>query len=107
MICRIWHGRTPRAKADAYAAFLRERAIPDYRSVAGNLDVSILRRDDGEVTHFLTVTTWVSEDAIRAFAGSDLLKAKYYPEDREFLLEFEAEVQHYLVSARSGGVDRG
>lgn len=107
MICRIWHGRTPRAKADAYAAFLRERAIPDYRSVAGNLDVSILRRDDGEVTHFLTVTTWESEDAIRAFAGSDLLKAKYYPEDREFLLEFEPEVQHFVVSARSAGVGRG
>ena len=37
MICRIWHGRTPRHKADAYASFLEQRAIPDYRSVAGNL----------------------------------------------------------------------
>lgn len=103
VICRIWHGRTPRAKADAYAAFLRERAIPDYRSVAGNLDVRILRQDDGEVTHFLTVTTWVSEEAIRAFAGSEILKAKYYPEDESFLLEFEPEVRHYVVCARGGG----
>jgi heme-degrading monooxygenase HmoA len=99
MICRMWHGRTPRSKADAYAFFLAQRAIPDYRSVAGNLDVAVLRRDEGEVTHFLTVTHWESEASIRAFAGDDLLKAKYYPEDAEFLLEFEPTVQHYEVAA--------
>ena len=99
MICRIWHGITPRDKADAYAAFLATRAIPDYRGVAGNIDVAILRRDDGDITHFLTVTHWVSEDAIRAFAGDDLLKAKYYPEDANFLLEYEARVQHFMVIA--------
>ncbi len=99
MICRIWHGRTPRSKADAYARFLADRAVSDYRSVPGNLNVAVLRRDDGEVAHFLTVTYWESEDAIRAFAGSDLLKAKYYPEDSEFLLEFEPLVQHFVVTA--------
>ena len=77
------------------------RAIPDYRAVPGNLDVSILRRDEGEVSHFLTVTLWESEDAIRAFAGDDVLKAKYYPEDSEFLLEFEPEVQHFTVVSKS------
>jgi heme-degrading monooxygenase HmoA len=102
MICRIWHGRTPRSKADAYAAFLLGRAIPDYRSVEGNIDVAVMRRDDadGDETHFLTVTHWVSEEAIRAFAGDDLLKAKYYPEDRDFLLEFEPQVRHFKVLAR-------
>lgn len=99
MICRIWHGRTPRGRADEYAAFLRERAISDYRSVPGNVDVAILRRDDGDVSHFLTVTHWTSEEAIRAFAGEDILKAKYYPEDAGFLLEFEPEVQHFDVVA--------
>ena len=102
MICRIWHGRTLSSKADAYARFLAERAIPDYKSVRGNLSVSVLRRDEGEVAHFLTITYWESEDAIRSFAGADLLKAKYYDEDRDFLLEFEPEVQHFLVSAQVG-----
>ncbi|HEY5809504.1 MAG TPA: antibiotic biosynthesis monooxygenase [Povalibacter sp.] len=102
MICRIWHGRTARSQADEYARFLEARAIPDYRSVPGNIDVAILRRDDGEVTHFLTVTHWVSEDAIRAFAGDELLKAKYYAEDEDFLLEFEPFVQHYVVTATAG-----
>lgn len=94
-ILRIWHGRTPRAHADAYADFLLERAVPDYRSVPGNLDVRVARRDEGEITHFLTVTRWANATAIRTFAGDDLLAAKYYPEDAEFLLEFEPTVTHY------------
>jgi len=99
MITRIWHGRTARERADEYGAFLTLRAIPDYRGTAGNLDVLILRRDEGEVSHFLTVTRWESEDAIRAFAGEELRRAKYYAQDQEFLLEFEPEVQHFTVVA--------
>jgi heme-degrading monooxygenase HmoA len=104
MICRMWHGRTLRSRADAYASFLQQRAIPDYRSVPGNLNVAVLRRDDDEVTHFLTVTHWESEDCIRAFAGSDVLSAKYYSEDDEYLLEFEPTVQHYAVVASENAV---
>ncbi len=99
MICRIWHGRTLRSRADAYTSFLDRRAIPDYRSVPGNRSVTVLRRDEDDVTHFLTVTHWESEDCIRSFAGDDLLRAKYYPEDQDFLLEFEPLVQHYTVAA--------
>ena len=99
MICRICHGRTPRSKADAYTSFLERRAIPDYRSVPGNLSVAVLRRDMNDAAHFLTVTYWESEDCIRAFAGDDLLRAKYYPEDDDYLLEFEPLVQHYTVVA--------
>lgn len=99
MIARIWHGRTPLAKADAYARFLDTRAMPDYRSVPGNRGAQVLRRDEGEVTHFLTLSYWESEQAIRAFAGAEPLKAKYYPEDADFLLEFEPEVVHYEVTS--------
>jgi heme-degrading monooxygenase HmoA len=82
MICRMWHGITPRSKADAYAIFLEQRAVPDYRAVPGNLGVAVLRRDEPEVTHFMTVTRWEAEESIRAFAGDDLLRARYYPEDQ-------------------------
>jgi heme-degrading monooxygenase HmoA len=101
MICRIWHGRTLRSKGDAYASFLAARAIPDYQAVPGNLSVAVMRRDESDFTHFLTVTHWDSEASIRAFAGDDPLKAKYYPEDKDYLLEFEPIVQHYVVTARS------
>ena len=101
MIVRIWHGRTPRGVADEYAAFLERRAIPDYRSVPGNLEAAVYRRDEGEVTHFLTVSRWVNEAAVCAFAGDALLKSRFYPEDTGYLLEFEPEVTHYTVVSRA------
>ena len=101
MIARMWHGRVPTAKAAAYREFVSGRAIPDYRSVPGNLGVHILERAEGEVTHFVTLTFWESLEAIRGFAGDDLERAKYYPEDAQFLLEFEPRVVHYEVAGGS------
>jgi heme-degrading monooxygenase HmoA len=101
MIVRIWHGRTPRGVADEYGAFLARRAIPDYRAVPGNLAAAVYRRDEGDVTHFMTVSRWANEEAIRAFTGGELLKARYYPEDTGYLIEFEPEVQHFTVVERS------
>ncbi len=95
MVVRFWHGRVAAAKAPAYRAFLNERAIPDYRSVRGNISVHVLERQDGEVAHFITMTFWENMDAVRAFAGEDVEAAKYYPEDADFLLEFEPRVVHY------------
>jgi heme-degrading monooxygenase HmoA len=101
MIVRMWHGRVPTAKADACRAFTNSRAIPDYRSVSGNISVHVLERREGGVTHFITLTYWESLDAIRAFAGADVEKAKYYPEDADYLLEYEPRVVHYEVVGRS------
>ena len=98
MIARMWHGRTPLSKADAYADLMKRLAIPDYRAIPGNLAVHILRRNEGDVTHFITFTLWESLAAIEKFAGTPVDQAKYYPEDREFLLEFEPKVTHWEVS---------
>lgn len=97
MIVRMWHGRVPTVKAERYRTFLNERAIPDYRSVSGNEAVYILEKAGGAETHFITMTFWRDEAAIRGFAGAELTRAKYYPEDAEFLLEFEPHVVHYEV----------
>ncbi|MBI3150771.1 MAG: antibiotic biosynthesis monooxygenase [Chloroflexi bacterium] len=101
MIARMWHGRVPTSKAEAYREFLNVRAIPDYRSVQGNLSVHILERAEGEVTHFITLTFWENLEVIKAFAGEDIEIAKYYPEDKDFLLEFEPTVFHYEVVGQS------
>jgi len=34
-------------------------------------------------------------ESIQKFAGNDYEKAKYYPEDEKYLLEFEEKVNHY------------
>jgi heme-degrading monooxygenase HmoA len=93
----MWHGRVPSSKAQAYREFLKARAIPDYQSVEGNISIHILERSEGAITHFITLTFWKDLDAVKAFAGDDVEAAKYYPEDRDFLLEFEPNVMHYEV----------
>ena len=97
MIVRMWHGRVSTEKAEAYREFVNSRAIPDYQSVDGNICVHILERAEGDVTHFITLTFWKDLESIRAFAGEDVEAAKYYPEDKDFLLEFEPRVVHYEV----------
>jgi heme-degrading monooxygenase HmoA len=97
----MWHGRVATPKARAYREFLNRRAIPDYQSAPGNLSVHILERADGEVTHFVTLTFWESLEAIKGFAGDAVEVAKYYPEDKDFLLEFEPAVVHYEVVGHS------
>lgn len=107
MIVRMWHGRVAHEKATAYRSFLNERAVPDYRKTPGNLGVLILEQSAADTVHFVTLTYWTDVEAIRAFAGDEVLKAKYYPEDRDFLLEFEPEVVHYEVVGGAGGVQLG
>jgi heme-degrading monooxygenase HmoA len=98
VIARLWHGVTLAEKAEDYLAFLQARALPDYRATPGNLSVDVLHRTAGALTHYLIVTHWESREAIEAFAGSDIARAKYYREDVDFLLEFEPTVEHYEVS---------
>lgn len=99
MIARIWHGITLAEDADGYLAFLRERAVSDYRATPGNLAAYVLHRRDGRLAHFITLTYWESRQAIEVFAGADIASARYYPEDADFLLEYEPTVRHYDVVA--------
>ena len=101
MIARIWHGRTRAEDYEAYTAFLRERAIPDYSGTEGFVRLIFLRAlRDGE-GHFTLITFWENIEAIKKFAGDEYEKAKYYPEDDGYLLEFEERVAHYEVFAEA------
>lgn len=97
MIARAWHGRVPASKSDAYYDYLKRSGLADYASTPGNRGVFVFRRTEDDVTHFLLTTLWDSWDAIRAFAGDDVERARYYPEDDDYLLEREPTVTHYEV----------
>ncbi len=99
MIARTWHGVTPASKADAYYEYLEMSGVKEYRRTKGNRGVYVFRRITGDRADFLLVSLWDSYDSIRAFAGNDMEKARYFPKDREFLLEFEPNVTHYEVLA--------
>ena len=97
MIARIWHGKTSLEDYEAYTAFLKERAIPDYQGTKGFIRLIFLRNIRGNEGHFTLITFWENLEVIKNFAGEDYEKAKYYPEDRDYLLEFEENVTHHEV----------
>ena len=99
MIARIWHGRTTQSNYEAYSEFLKRIAVPDYEKTTGFKGLRFLRTIMGSEAHFQLITFWESLEAVKNFAGADYEKAKYYPRDQEFLLEFEEKVQHYEVFA--------
>lgn len=76
---------------------MRTVAIPDYRRVPGNKAAYVLLRTEGSIVHFQTFTLWESMDAIRAFAGEDVERAKYYDFDSDYLTELEPRVRHFDV----------
>jgi heme-degrading monooxygenase HmoA len=97
VIARMWHGVTAAERADEYLDYLNETGVSDYRETEGNRGVYVLRRIERDRAHFLTVSFWGSIEEVKAFAGPDPEKARYYPEDERFLLEFEPQVKHYDV----------
>jgi uncharacterized damage-inducible protein DinB/heme-degrading monooxygenase HmoA len=98
MITRIWHGRTKKEDADKYLQYVIDTGINDYVTTKGNLNTQIWQDTEGEISHIFTVTEWDNIESIKKFAGEDFKKAKYYPEDKNYLLELEPEVKHYSVS---------
>lgn len=95
MIVRLWHGKTSAENAEAYVNYVMQTGVKDYRATPGNLNAQVWQKQEGDVTHIWTVSWWVNIESIRAFAGKDYEKARYYKEDKKYLLELEPTVQHY------------
>ena len=99
MIARIWHGTTKAEDYEEYTELMKTLAIPDYKSTLGFVDLKFLRRLENDIAHFTLITFWENLEVIKNFAGEDFEKAKYYTEDKKFLLEFEEKVTHFEVFA--------
>jgi heme-degrading monooxygenase HmoA len=97
MIARSWDGDVPEARADEYHEYLLKTGVPELRRTPGNRGVYVLRRIGDGVASFRLISLWDSLDSIRAFAGDPVERARYYPEDAEFLLELEPTCTHYEV----------
>lgn len=98
-IVRMWRGVVRSEDLEEYVEYVRETGIDEYRATAGNLGAWILTRslDEGR-SEIVTVSLWVSLEAIRAFAGDDVGRAVFYPEDDRFLLERDRTVSHYELA---------
>jgi heme-degrading monooxygenase HmoA len=101
MIARSWTGTTRAEDADAYLDYLHTTGLAEYRATPGNRGVLALRRVADGRAEFLLVTLWDSDEAIRRFAGDDVERAVFYPEDERYLIERGERVEHYEVVYRS------
>ena len=99
MIARLWRGAVRRDDADAYADYIANTGMAEYRSTPGNQGAWMLRRDEGDCSEIVTFSLWDSVDSVRAFAGDDIDQAVFYPQDDRFLIERDRTVRHYEVVA--------
>ena len=99
MIARIWKGKTKLIHEDEYTEFMKSRALPDYQETDGFVKLTFLKRTDDEFAYFNLITFWENMDVIKNFAGEDYEKAKYYQEDKKYLIDFPEKVTHYEVFA--------
>lgn len=99
MLARVWRGATRAADADAYVSYLRETGLAEYRATGGNKGAWVLWRVLGDRAEFITLSLWESRDAIHGFAGEDIERAVFYPEDDRFLVDRGMTVDHFEVEA--------
>lgn len=97
MIARIWQGRVRAADLEEYRAYIASTGLPDYVSTPGNRGAHMLARLEGEIANVITLSFWDDLESIRAFAGEDVTRARYYPQDERFLLDFPERVEHFDV----------
>ena len=100
MIARLWRGRVARARAEEYRVYQEEVGPSGYRTVPGIERIYMLGRELGGEYEIAMLTFWESLDAIRAFAGDPVDKARYYERDLDFLIDPPEKVEHFDVLVR-------
>jgi len=99
VICRIWHGWTTRANADAYEQLLKEEIFVGIasRKIEGYRGIQLLRRELESETEFVTMMWFTSLDAVAAFAGADYTRAVVPPKAQALLSRYDSRSAHYEV----------
>ena len=103
MVVRVWRGATRLTDADAYLEYLDRTGHAAYERTAGHRRTVTLRRLQAERAEFMVLSYWDSLEAIRDFAGPDIERAVFYPEDDRYLVEREDRVAHFDVVYESPG----
>jgi heme-degrading monooxygenase HmoA len=95
MITRMWRGWTASGDADAYEEFLLTDLFPEVSKLPGFVAARVLRRALGYEEEFVTLVTFASLDAVRAFAGEDYGTPVIEPEAERLLSRYEDRAAHY------------
>lgn len=98
MIARVWRGRVRPGLLAEYRRYVADACLPDYRATPGNLGAYVLTKEGVDHGDVITLSFWDSYESIARFAGKDIERARYYPEDPNFLLDFPERVEHFDVT---------
>ncbi len=98
MIARIWRGRVRSGLLEEYRDYIARTGLREYAETEGNRGAYMLTQEHETHGEVVTVSFWDSYAAIARFAGEPYDRARYYPDDRRFLLEFPELVEHYDVT---------
>jgi heme-degrading monooxygenase HmoA len=94
-IARIWHGRTPLARAEEYRSYLFDAGVKKIAKIPGNRGVQLMMRKTADEAEFMVVSYWDSIDAIKGYAGATYEHVHDLPRDAEFLIDKEKLVRHF------------
>jgi heme-degrading monooxygenase HmoA len=97
MVARIWHGKVPEARTAEYWAYLNDTGISRFGTIPGNLGADVMTSTHDGITEFLVISYWTSLDDIKGYAGADIEKVHDLPRDKEFLIDMETKVRHFMV----------
>jgi heme-degrading monooxygenase HmoA len=102
VIARMWRGWVRTEDRDVYVDYVEQTGMSEYRRTPGNQGAHMLTRDlDDGRTEIVTLSFWNSRDVIVGFAGDDISRAVFYPEDDRYLVEREVTVTHFEVAEPS------
>jgi hypothetical protein len=95
-ILREWRAEVRRELKDEYVRYVTATGITAYKETPGNRGAVVATRDiDAQRAEIVTLSWWQDEASIRAFAGDDINRSRYYAEDDRFLLTHPETVHHY------------
>jgi heme-degrading monooxygenase HmoA len=98
VIARMWRGWVRTEDRDVYVDYVERTGMSEYRRTPGNRGAHMLIRDlDDGRTEIVTLSFWDSREVIAGFAGDDISRAVFYPEDDQYLVDRETTVTHFEV----------
>ena len=98
MIARLWRGWVRTQDRDDYVDYIERTGMTEYRRTPGNRGAHLMTRDlDDGRTEIVTLSFWDSLDVVAGFAGEDISRAVFYPDDDRYLVERELTVTHFEV----------
>jgi heme-degrading monooxygenase HmoA len=98
VIARTWRGAVRAADAEAYAAYIQATGLAAYAATPGNLGAWLMYRLADDRAEVQTMSLWESMDAIHGFAGDDVERAVFYPEDDRYLVDRDLVAHHWVVT---------